>query len=107
VSYTALYNVSIYSVGSSQIIDAKLVAALNNDINDVDNTNIEPGLRLSALKLLQSLLRNVCTQTTYNILKNNVSYHDTGIFFYPFKIHLCSIIIMVLKFERIVGRRQT
>jgi len=73
VSYTALYNVSIYTVGSPQIIDEQLVAALNKDISDVNNTNIEPDLRLSALKLLQSLLRNVCTQTTYNIMKNNVS----------------------------------
>ncbi|XP_025420936.1 uncharacterized protein LOC112691040 isoform X2 [Sipha flava] len=73
ISYVALYNVSIFSNGSSGfMIDAGLVKALNDDIEDRNNTMTGPDQRCFALKLLHSLLRNVCTKTTYNIMKNNV-----------------------------------
>lgn len=72
ISYGALYNVSIYLIGSpSQIINTELVTVLNDDIN-VNYSSIEPEIRLYALKLLQALIRNICTKTTYNIIKNNV-----------------------------------
>lgn len=71
--YAALYNISIYPVVSPQIITKKFICALNNDIqNDVEQSN-EPDLRLFALRLLHSLLRNVCSKVTYDIMKNNVS----------------------------------
>lgn len=55
------------------MIDAELVKLLNDDLQDMDNTVTEPDQRLFALKLLHSLIRNVCTMTSYNIIKNNVS----------------------------------
>lgn len=73
ILYVALHNVNIYSTGSSQIINAELINVLNDDIVDINNANVEPDLRLFALKLLQSLIRGVCTKTAYDILNDNVS----------------------------------
>lgn len=67
-----MYNISIHSNGSSQITNDKLVSTLNNDIKD-DDKNLEPDLRLFALKLLGSLTYNIHTKATYTVLKNNVS----------------------------------
>ncbi|CAH1708270.1 unnamed protein product [Aphis gossypii] len=73
ISYSALYNVSNYTVKiSSQIINAELITVINNDIKDVNDTRIEPDLRFFALKLLQSLIRNVCNKAAYEILLNNI-----------------------------------
>lgn len=60
---------------SSQIINAELITVINNDIKDAAHTNIEPDLRYYALKLLQSLIRNVCNKAEYDILSNNVSIY--------------------------------
>ncbi|XP_015366659.1 PREDICTED: uncharacterized protein LOC107163651 [Diuraphis noxia] len=73
ISYSALYNVSNYTVTTStQIVNAELIAVINNDIKDGANTSIEPDLRYFALKLLQSLVRNVCNKAAYDILSNNI-----------------------------------
>lgn len=75
IMYAALYNVTIHSVVSPHLVDAELVKTLNDDINDVSNKSVEPDLRLFALKLLHSILRNVCSKATYGVMKNNVSTH--------------------------------
>lgn len=73
ISYAALYNVSIFSNGASgHMINAELIKVLNSDIED-SNTMTDPHQQFIALQLLHSLLRNVCTKTTYKIMKNNVS----------------------------------
>lgn len=95
IAYAALYNVSIYSIASPQLINCELVNLLNNDIQDVDNTNVEPDLRLFALKLLQSLIRNICTKAEFNIIYYNVSTINIGVVI--FQQHLILRITFMLR----------